>query len=148
MSQAPCYYQLINDNEIEILAFRSGVAYDDFPYPEYPEYFAERFVSLVALTAEEQTVIREINAGRADKYSVLQKRSDLCRPGHQIGGEPFLVQPWIESPCPKCATEMPFLASIGDDSGSERGFTGNMFVQTIFNLCTSCRIIGAYQQSD
>jgi hypothetical protein len=148
ISQAPIYYQLISDTEIEILRFKSGAAYDDFPYPGYPDYFPKRLVSLVALTIEEQTIIRGVNRRQVDKNAVYKQRPNLCRPERQIGGEPFLVQPWIELSCPRCACAMPFLASVGDDNGSERGFTGNPFVQTIFSLCMTCRIVGAYQQSD
>jgi hypothetical protein len=105
-------------------------------------------MSLTPLTAEEQATIRAVNQGQVDKHAVFKQRPDLCRPEHQIGGEPFLLQPWIELSCVRCGRVMPFLASIGDDSGSERGFTGNAFVQTVFSLCMVCRTVGAYQQSD
>jgi len=146
ISQGPLLYQLIDETAIEILRYRAGAAYQDFPYPGYPEHFPVKLVSLVPLSIEEQSTIRKVNNEETDQVYGL--RPDLCRPEHQVGGEPFLVQPWIELSCPKCSRGMPFLASIGDHSGSTTGFTGNIFVQTIFSLCVSCRTIGAYQQCD
>jgi hypothetical protein len=139
---------MTSQSEIKILKYRTGVAYQDFPYPEYPEYFPTKLVSLLPLGIEEQNIIRRINHHEIDPSEISPQWSHLCKPEHQIGGEPFLVQPWIELDCVRCSRTMAFLASIGDDTGSMIGFTGNPFVQTIFCLCTHCRIVGAYQQCD
>jgi hypothetical protein len=148
ISQAPFLYDVLTDTEIKIIKYNCGNAYERFPYANYPDYFLARPASLSPISDEDQFLLRGLNRHRISASKLIKQRPDLCRPQHQIGGEPFLVQPWISLKCPKCARVMPFLASIGDETGATRGLTGNPFVQTLFSVCPICKVIGAFQQCD
>jgi len=43
---------------------------------------------------------------------------------------------------------MPLLAMIGNRNGSERGFTGNDFVQMLFFFCVACSVVTAENVTD
>lgn len=148
MSQSPVIYRVKSSIAIELMICRGGEAYDDFPYADYPEHFPERLVALFPISASEQDTIRDLNCGRLVAADLPTSHRELCVPRHQVGGEPFLVQPWQSLDCPSCNRPMPFLASIGDDSGMPEGLTGNRFVQTCFSYCRPCRVVGVRQQCD
>lgn len=148
MSQSPVIYRVKSSAAVELMVYRRGKAYDDFPYAEYPSHFPERTAALVPIPAREQDAIRDLNSGRLAPADLPAHQRDLVVPRHQVGGEPFLVQPWESLDCPSCTRPMPFLASIGDDSGTPEGLTGNPFVQTCFSYCRPCRVVGARQQCD
>ncbi len=148
MSQSPVVYRMKSSAAIELILYRSGEAYDDFPYAGYPSDFPERIAVLVPIPATEQDAIRDLNRGGLDPTDLPANQRGLYLPRHQVGGEPFLVQPWENLDCPSCNRPMPFLASIGDDTGTPEGLTGNRFVQTCFSYCRPCRVVAARQQCD
>jgi hypothetical protein len=148
MSQSPVTYRVKSNTAIELMIYRRGNAYDDFPYARYPSHFPERIAALVPIPATDQDAIRDINSGGLDPADLPAGWRDLNVPRHQVGGEPFFVQPWVSLECPSCNRSMPFLASVGDDTGTPEGLTGNRFVQTCFSYCRSCRVVGARQQCD
>jgi hypothetical protein len=148
MSQSPVIYRMASSAAIELMISRRGKAYDDFPYTEYPSYFPERIAALAPISAAEQGAIRDLNSGRLDPSDLPANQRDLHVPRHQVGGEPFFVQPWVSLDCPSCNRSMPFLASVGDDTGTPEGLTGNRFVQICFSYCRPCRVVGARQQCD
>src|SRR5262249_38302682 len=148
ISQSPFIYRVPSNTTIELITYRQGEAYDDFPYPGYPSHFPERTAVLIPIPPREQDAIRSLNSGTMDAADLAADQRDLYVPRHQVGGEPFLVQPWQSLDCPSCERPMPFLASVGDETGTPKGLTGNRFVQTCFSYCAECRVIGARQQCD
>ena len=70
---------------------------------------------------------------------------------HQVGGEPYLVQRVIDYTmiCPSCGKDMPYLATICDDTlDDESVFAGDTFAQIVYHACASCLTIGAMSQVD
>jgi hypothetical protein len=115
-----------------------------FPYEGYPDHFPRRGVVLDALdrVAQAAVIDAETGVGRI-------ARGALGPPPHQVGGFPALVQPSDLVPrCKQCNGETTFVAAIGDDSGTERGFTGNVLVQVLFFLCADCRRMSAFNICD
>lgn len=134
---------------VEILAYATGPAHDDFPYENYPAFFPRIAVELEALTTEEQAVIKQMNRGMDGEVPLRRVAPQLVAPRSQVGGEPRLLQ-WPLPPytCPVCRGPMPLLASIGNENGSAIGFTDNEFVQTLFFLCNACTVVTAYNMCD
>jgi len=148
ISQSSFIYRVTSNTAIELMIYRRGEAYDDFPYPGYPSHFPERTAVLIPIPAPAQDAIRSLNNGSLEAADLRAEQRGLCVPRHQVGGEPFLVQPWQSLDCPSCNRPMPFLAFVGDDTGTPEGLTGNRFVQTCFSYCRPCRVVGARQQCD
>lgn len=148
ISQSPFIYRVTSSTAIELITYHRGEAYDDFPYPGYPSHFPERNAVLSPIPPLEREAIRSLNSGWMLSADRAAHQRDLGVVRHQVGGEPFLVQPWHSLECPSCNRPMPYLASVGDDTGTPKGLTGNRFVQTCFSYCAGCRVIGARQQCD
>jgi hypothetical protein len=134
---------------VEILRYTKGPTQSDFPYEHYPAFFPPVDLDFQMLTPEEQTVIKQVNRRESGSLSRARQFPRLNVPHGQVGGEPRLMQwPLHSCLCTVCGGSMPLLASIGDENGSARGFTGNDFVQTIFFLCNECTVITAYNLTD
>ncbi len=173
IAQADFYYQLRADNGISVLSCGRGEHTSDFPYNHYPEHFPQRHVQLVPMpTCIQQGLVR-LNAGKvsstySDAVGMPELDTDtvgrvgnappmdhpdsesdgLTIPKHQVGGQPYLLDTYWRMRCPKCGNRMPFLASIGDYSGTTKGFADNSFVQLLYHYCRECRCVGCYQQTD
>lgn len=135
--------------EIELLQFSSGDSFDDFPYANYPVYFPRKGVLLEPLPEQDQALIQELNGGDAETLARFDEtHRHLTIPRHQLGGEPYLFDPEALFACPGCGDPMQHLATLGDESGGERGFAGNRYVQTVFHLCPRCLAVAAFQRSE
>lgn len=149
IAQSKFFYQIVGDNEIKILEYKKGSIVKDFPYENYPLFFPRRIALLEKISSREQEIIHRINTGELDELIMMKKVPNLCRPRHQVAGEPYLIQSYENSlTCPECNQRMPFLAAIADDCVDPRGFTGNQFVQALFFYCIECSIVGAMQRCD
>jgi len=146
MSQEPLFYLCQRNGDIQLLHFGKGGKSTDFPYPNYPRFFPQREIWLEEIPPEVQLKISLLNQNRGAEADDIPPA--LAVPRHQVGGIPLLVQPLLDLHCPQCNKRMALFSSFGDDTGGERGFTGNPFVQVLFHLCSSCAIVGAYQQCD
>lgn len=142
----PFWYQMKKDGSIKILKYNKSNREKDFPYKKYPDYFPKRPARLVKVTARQQKILRKINSG---DFNTACKHPDLDEPRHQVGGEPYLVQKWLDAyKCIKCNRRMSLIASIADNCVDPRGFAGNEFVQVLYHLCRKCRIIQAHHEVD
>ncbi len=140
-------YQM-SDNQIKILHYRLGASEPDFPYCNYPAFFPQRNLYFVRISEQSQKIICDVNSQQVDFWLASQHNSQLIRPQHQLGGEPYFVNSPYQLICPLCNSAMPFLLSVSDHSGTHAGFTGNEYVQMIFHLCNPCQVISAYQMCD
>ncbi len=143
------FYELRADGSIRIIRYGEGDEGEDFPYEHYPRYFPAGYAELTPLTAEQQAIITGLNEGEIEPYGD-RDIMDLDVPAHQLGGEPFVIQPWedFELACPRCGREMPFLASVGDECLSVKGFVDNAYTQVGYSICPDCHIIGAVNRCD
>lgn len=141
-------YRIHSEDKIEILHYRPGRAYSDFPYPNYPIHFPARRFELRKVAPDEQRTISLINRKRLKSAAVHDDRPDLVRPLHQICGEPYFVNSPREATCPACRRVMPIYTSACDETMSDRGFVNSNFVQVLFHLCAACAIVTAYQLAD
>jgi hypothetical protein len=142
-----CYRLRSAGDRVELLTHAQGPQEPDFPYADYPRSFPAKPALLVPLTDEEQAVLRTRNAG-SEVGPAWERNPQADRPQHQIGGEPYLLQGPEPRHCPGCALPMPLFASVGDDTGSARGFTQNPWVQTLVHLCRHCCVLTLYQRCD
>ncbi len=53
MSQSPVIYRVKSSTAVELMVYRRGKVYGDFPYSEYPTHFPERIAALVPIPATE-----------------------------------------------------------------------------------------------
>ena len=158
IAQTPFYYRFTANGDIGLMKFGEGGVQLNFPTENYPTFFPQAYFQLRPLTEIEQTVTKELNRGEIPEGEVDHKTPYLNRPEHQIGGEPFLIQKnpdyqtdaWGKEvlTCPKCKKLMPFLAAIGENTKGNQGFSGNEYVQVLFNYCKKDRIVCAFQQCD
>jgi len=139
------------DSYVEILEAQHGPTYSDFPFPFYPDTFVEVPCMLLPLTDEQRSTIAELNSAASDiRFDLQLSKPELSIPRHQIGGEPFFVsrRP-VVSWCPTCNQRMRFLASIGNDTFRDSmGFSGNKFVQLIYEACTNCSVLTVNNYGD
>ena len=139
----PFYYSFAANGEVQLMKYGEGGVQLNFPTENYPIFFPQAYFKLQPLTKKEQTTIKELNRDEIDEVVIDSKTPHLSRPEHQIGGEPYLVQKdpdfqtdaWGKETltCPKCKKLMPFLAAIGEKTKGKQGFSGNEYVQVIFN---------------
>ena len=148
ISQCTFGYKIWDDGSVGLMSYREGIVSDDFPYSRYPDYFPGVRVTLEAISDLDQKVIRLLNRNEIKLVGVWKRFEQLEEPTHQVGGEPCLVQPHEHLICPSCCGPMPFLASIGDDSGDGAGFTKNSYVQVTYQYCRACRTMACYQRCD
>jgi hypothetical protein len=150
LSQAPFFYFLKTDDEIEIIDVKRGGKTSDFPYKKYPEHFPASSIQLERLLPEAQKIILDLNRGTRAIVELERLWPDLCRPRNQVGGIPFLMQGTSSAKleCPKCLGRMKQLASIADDELIGYNFANNPFVQVVYQICVQCKVVGAYQQCD
>ena len=144
-------YRVLKDGSVYLLDYGEGGAATEFPgtpYDNYPDYFPSVHVTLEEISDGDQEIIKRMM--KDDNYFVkhMNDYPRLSECSHQIGGEPFLVQPLMRMNCPLCGKAMPFFASIGDDSGDNTGFTKNPYVQVIYYYCRNCHLISSYAQCD
>jgi hypothetical protein len=133
---------------VALLDFQRGQAYSNFPYDNYPDSFPPLSMELSPISATDQQIILELN-DRDAACASPHRRTFLDAPRHQVGGIPRLMQDEEFSfNCPVCTGEMPFLASIADDNGTPRGFTGNAYIQVVYHLCRACWVVTAYNICD
>jgi thiol-disulfide isomerase/thioredoxin len=154
IAQTPFYYCFAANGDVQLLKYGEGGVQLNFPTENYPTYFPQAHFRFKPLTEKEQITIKRLNRDQIDEGKPLH----LNRPEHQIGGEPFLVQKnpdfqtdaWGKKTltCPKCKKLMPFLVAIGEKTRGKQGFSGNEYVQVIFNYCQRDRIICAFQQCE
>ena len=149
LAQKPLQYRVLGAHSIELLDWGEGGVEEDFPYEGYPEHFSEQGIELSPVGAEESALVQNLNLGRVDPWSLeASQRESIHRPRHQIGGEPWLAQPWADLRCVSCGADLRFLAAVADEAPEPRGFTGNEGVQMLFRICERCRVIGAEQACD
>lgn len=149
ISEGLFFYEVGNQNSINVIQFIKGKPVEDFPYGNYPEFFPEGRIRLRKIPKDIQSLIENINSKKIDEFDVEKKNEKYIKPAHQFGGEPYLIDGKLEIVfCPKCSLQMPFLASIADDCIDSRGFTGNSYVQIVYLICISCWVVGAYQRCD
>jgi hypothetical protein len=163
-------YRLVAHDQIQIVQYTSLetlTKYDlgDYPAPDYPDFYPERWASLLPMPDELQLLFRLFNRGYIDdepKEFVPEWHYELY-PHHQVGGEPLVVirfsgyeHGW-RIVCPLCGETMPFLACIGNeyidtvptDGATEGGFhQGMMYGELLFHLCGQCKVVSAYYQGD
>jgi hypothetical protein len=148
VAQSVLMYQLPSAaTSFRLLDVASGKPTPDFPYEGYPIAFASQELTLVALTLEEQDILRRLNVGGDVDWSD-RRYQQLSRPRHQIGGEPYLVQPLEEVHCSGCGAAMPLFGTVGNDTFGPEKFTDNDYVQTLVHLCRHCWIVAVYQRCD
>lgn len=144
VAQDDFFYRVRDDGGIALLSYRQGGVQSDFPYANYPESFPPRKVSLRIPSRAERLAMEVINSN-----SIVGKEwRSLDRPRHQVGGIPYSFHNERDMACPRCDRQMPFLASIGDRSGTDRGFVECDFVQVLFHYCRGCRTVGVFQETD
>ncbi len=149
IAQEQFSYHVITDSKIQILDYKKGGVETNFPYNDYPLYFPKAHVVLEQLPSLTQKIFSQLNSGLISEVDVSELDNTLCKPQHQLGGEPYLIQSELPRVlCPSCKIRMPFLASVGDHCLDKRGFTGNEYVQVLFFLCKECSIISTLQQCD
>jgi hypothetical protein len=140
------FFYRICSGSVDIISFRSGPGYADFPFANYPDSFPEIPVNLLEVSSEEEFTARLLNKKR--DFATRSKYKEFSIPYHQIGGEPVFVQDYVAMVCPICKEEMAFFASIGNDNGQPLGFCDNEFVQVIYQVCKECSIFGVYNCCD
>ena len=149
---APFLYR-ITPSRVILLDAPLGARTDDFPWNGYPESCPGRAVALTPVPPDYQELIRQVV--HADV--ILPREQEHVRDAkHQIGGDAFLWQPIDDTlRCPSCAGDMPFLATICDNSAGPgttgdytQPFCGNLGVQIVFQFCRACWIVAAYQICD
>jgi hypothetical protein len=164
VAQSDLWYRVEDDGGVEFLQYGQGGQETDFPYSDYPVYFPQRYVRLRAIPGAIQGAILVKNSGKISttysepgaipEYEPTGERPeseiDLTgqEPWHQIGGQPLFLDTYWRMKCPLCDGRMPFLAAIGDESGAEKGFTENPYVQVLYHVCPECWCVGAYHQTD
>lgn len=141
-------YRIRDEEKIEILQYKKGRAYSDFPYLNYPEYFPPRQFELRRVSPTEQEIITAVNRNKRKPAQIHDERPDLVRPMHQFCGEPYLVNSPREVECPICGKAMCIYASASDETMSAQGFVNSNFVQVLFHLCAKCATVTAYQLAD
>lgn len=147
-AQSIVVYQLpLASRPFRLIEFALGAAATDFPYERYPIAFPSQALTLVALTPEEQAVIHRLNLGEEVDWSD-QRYKELSCPQHQVGGEPYLMQPLENVGCPQCGAPMPLFGTVGNDTFTVQKFTDNDYVQTLVHLCHGCSIVAVYQRCD
>ncbi len=148
-------YELMQDGGVNVLSYKTddpGAFGPEGPDDNYPSVFPGHSVTLKPLTKAEQDVIR--GKQNDEDFDVPEEFSYLDDPRHQIGGEPLIINPQFPLECPKCSSEMPFLAAICDNAGGNGfpdgyvSFTGNLGVQMVFHLCRNCAVVCAYHSVD
>jgi hypothetical protein len=144
-------YRLRPGSAVELLYFGRGRGLADLPYAGYPEYFSGRPVTLRPLSRRRQDLLRVFNAASILAPTPGEER--LLEPRHQVGGEPYLIEPLKDVLCQVCSRHMPMLASICDNAAGPAAspgyadtdsFTHNAEIQVIFHYCRRCRVVAAY----
>ena len=148
IAQNDFFYKNTSSDEIELLVYGQGGVVEDFPYKGYPIAFDAKNARLLTISDEDQDIIQRVNAEKIEEYEVIQTHPELMVPKHQVGGEPYLLNEYRAQQCPQCKKDMKFIASFGDSTGGPNGFTNNEYVQIVYQVCESCRVIGAYQMTD
>ena len=149
LAQDLFYYKIKNNDKVDILYYKKGEMESDFPYPNYPIYFPQKYARLEEITSYYQDILTKLNGGRITPYEAREMDLKHSFLQHQICGEPFLIQGDIDIlSCPICKQQMAFLVKIGDDCGDSRGFVGNAWVQVNYYYCKNCFVVGTMQQCD
>lgn len=137
------------DGGVQLLKYTAGPPHKDFPYDRYPPAFSRISAQLQQVDEHEQSVIRALNRREKDLIVLEEQFPHLAKPRSQVGGEPRLMQwPLPQRTCPECGEAMPLLATIGDENGTPRGFTGNPFVQLLYFFCVPCGTVTVYNIAD
>ncbi len=143
-------YRLEPSGHVEIIGRSSTGPEEDFPYPDYPRDFPARRAVLKPVPPNVQRIIRQANAGTLESdLRFDSKYEPYLIPHHQVGGVPYLVQGVHEcGSCPRCGGLMSVLATAASDSGGERPFVDNSFVQVVFEYCPPCQVVSATHECD
>lgn len=149
ISEGPLHYR-VTEQRVELVGFRKGEAYDDFPYEGYPDFFPEISMQSVELTADEQAAIDVANRDGINFSTLTEELERILRPNHQIGGSPYVgAEIRLQYKCRICNGNMNFVASIGNDCVSDkRGFMGNDYAQLLYFICDTCYLICAENVCD
>jgi len=121
------------------------------PYEPYPESFPERPVTLIRITPKEQDLIRKNNQNKLPPSLRHEKETYPYRsPRHQVGGEPYFAQKSAMKgvTCTLWDEPMPFLASVGDETGWKKTFHDGAWLQVLFHYCGSCQVVDAHHECD
>lgn len=143
-------YRLDPSGRVTVIGKSSTGPEKDFPYPDYPEFFPEQAVRLIAIPSAVQRRICEANARTIDKdVEFSPEFAPHMEPHHQVGGIPYLLEGDREPElCPQCEKPMPILGSACSESGSKMKFARNRFMQVVFEYCADCQIVHASYECD
>jgi hypothetical protein len=124
-----------------------------YPYEPYPKSFPGRWVRLVPVAPEVQSLIRKKNEGKLkDDGSLPDEQRQYLIPRHQLGGQAYFQQGFsLKDPCAcvLCGKSSPFLAAIGNETGGGKTFYGeNFLLQTIFHYCAACQVVCGHHECD
>lgn len=146
---APFYYEVQMDGSLVVLQYGRGPG-DGALYPGYPDHFPGASARLLQISDATQEVLCKINRGDPEVDELQFELPALGVPQHQIGGEPFLIQSVLERRviCPKCRSTMPLFASVGNNCLHPDGIMGDDYVQLLYYYCTTCCVVGAFNQAD
>jgi hypothetical protein len=134
-------------NRITLLEFERGDMLSGYPKGYYPWAFPQHQLALHAITETEQAVLQQINRAEDPGFAAAHY-SDLARPAHQVGGEPYLVQPIQQTLCKECGVSMPLFAATSNETFSPEKFADYDWVQVLFHVCRTCRVVACYQLMD
>lgn len=143
--RGPLVYEVLDrGRRIRLLTYNRGRFRPDTPYPGYPTYFAGTNSALEEIPADVGRQVRSLNR-REIRFSAVDNE-EWARPRHQLGGEPFFSGglPGRRA-CQECGAEMELFGAVADKCTDPRGFASNSFVQLLFWVCLSCRILRGEQ---
>jgi hypothetical protein len=152
-------YRVKPNGAVEILGARKLKPEDDWPYPNYPEYFERVPASVIPLSYEEhRAVVFQHALGPRDSLREDDQRTlaEFSNPFTQLGGvqelpfgDPALYCPnprcfWHKNLCGMAAvisiwnSPIPGISLWGDDAD----------VVIVYSICTDCRAIYATSMCD
>lgn len=109
-----------------LLSYPRGSRSTEFPYPGYPDMFAE--------------VPAELSPALADDVTWTTRRPRL-----QVGGAPYVIDGQLRKiPCYECGAVMEFLASVIETGDPRLRFFDDYGVQIVYVYCAKCTVIACY----
>ncbi len=148
-------YRLREDGSVELLQVpprQPGIELGaGGPYDGYTGRFPLRRVSLELQSQSEHDTLTAYWAATSEQdYGEAP-----LEPRHQIGGYPFIYNPFALR-CPLCSNFMAMLAAFCDDASGNQtyqadamsSFTDNCGVQVFFQLCRDCAVVSAAHSCD
>jgi len=155
-------YQVVSDEEVRIHLV-SDVAYDDFPYEEFPDILSEHPVSARQLTYDEQkTLVYAFTARDCLNNKAISEsdRKFLTKNGYpftQLGGIQYMTQGVPEQKCPNPDCEYADFSNMHDVfavvwnnpiPGFQIWGEYGDYSQIIFQICPKCPTIHVCNRCD